>query len=83
MRLWKAKGCEHCNHTGYHGRAAIFEVLAVDEDIQKLIRTGVNAGAIAAAAKQGGMTTMIVDGLAKCESGLTTVAEVSRVALEL
>jgi general secretion pathway protein E len=83
MRLWRAKGCDRCNQTGYHGRAAIFELLAVDEDIQKLIRPGVNSGAIATAAKQAGMTTMIADGLAKCESGVTTVAEVSRVALEM
>jgi general secretion pathway protein E len=83
MRLWKAVGCDRCNHTGYHGRAAIFELLAVDEEIQKLIKPGVGAGVIAVAAKRGGMTSMIVDGLAKCESGVTTVSEVSRVALEL
>ena len=83
MRLWRAKGCDRCNHTGYHGRAAIFELLALDEEIQKLIRPGVNAGVIAAAAKQGGMTSMIADGLTKCETGVTTVAEVGRVALEM
>ncbi|MFL5258808.1 MAG: GspE/PulE family protein, partial [Hyphomicrobiales bacterium] len=83
MRLWKAVGCDRCNQTGYHGRAAIFELLAVDEEIQKLIKPGVGAGVIAAAAKRGGMVSMITDGLAKCESGVTTVSEVSRVALEL
>jgi general secretion pathway protein E len=83
MRLWRAKGCERCSHTGYHGRLAIFEVLGVDEEVQKLIRPGVSAVALLAAAKQGGMTTMISDGLAKCEAGITTIGEVSRVALEM
>jgi general secretion pathway protein E len=83
MRLWNPKGCERCSHTGYHGRVAIFEVLGVDEGIQKLIKPGVNAGIIAAEAKRGGMTTMIADGLAKCETGITTVAEVGRVALDM
>ena len=83
MRLWKAVGCDRCGRTGYHGRAAIFEILTVDENIQKLIRPDVNASIISTAAKQHGMTTMIADGLVKCEAGITTVAEVNRVALDI
>ena len=81
-RLWKATGCEHCGGTGYHGRAAIFELLVVDENIRKLIRPDASAGTIAGAAAEGGMATMADDGFAKCLAGTTTIEEVARVAAE-
>jgi general secretion pathway protein E len=81
-KLWKAIGCEHCAGTGYLGRAAIFELLIVDEAVRKLIRPDVNAGTIDAAARDGGMTTMVTDGFAKCCEGVTTVEELGRVVSE-
>lgn len=78
---WRAVGCDRCGGSGYHGRIAIFDILAVDESIRSLIKPDVNAGTIAAAARQSGMTTMMMDGLAKCRDGLTTVEEIGRVAL--
>jgi general secretion pathway protein E len=79
-RLWKAVGCSHCGDSGYHGRLAIFEVMAVDDTIRALIRPAVTAGEIATAARAVG-GSMIGDGLAKCGEGLTTLEEVCRVAL--
>ncbi len=80
--LWKAVGCEHCNGSGYLGRAAIFELLVVDEAVRRCIRPEVNAGEIDAAARASGMKTMIVDGFAKCCDGVTTVEELARVVSE-
>jgi general secretion pathway protein E len=82
LRLWKAVGCDHCNGTGFLGRAAIFELLVVDEEIRKLIRPDVSSNAIAAAARKAGMTSMTSDGFAKCCDGLTTVEELGRVVTE-
>ncbi|MGQ0486246.1 MAG: GspE/PulE family protein [Hyphomicrobiales bacterium] len=82
MKLWKAVGCDHCGGTGYHGRAAIFEILVVDEAMRRLIRPDVDADVIAKAAKSAGMIPLIADGLAKCRQGLTTIEELTRVALE-
>jgi general secretion pathway protein E len=82
MKLWKAVGCDHCGGTGYHGRAAIFEILVVDEAMRRLIRPDVNADVIAKAAKSAGMIPLIADGLAKCRQGLSTIEELARVALE-
>jgi general secretion pathway protein E len=80
-KLWKAVGCNHCGGTGYHGRIAIFEILAIDDGIRGLIAPTVTTGEIAAAVKTAGGGSMINDGLAKCGQGLTTLEEVGRVAL--
>ncbi len=80
-KLWKAKGCNHCSGSGYHGRIAIFEVLVIDDTIRRLIVPTVAAGDIAAIAKTVGSGSMISDGLSKCGQGLTTLEEVARVAL--
>jgi general secretion pathway protein E len=82
LHLWKAVGCDHCGGTGYLGRAAIFELLIVDEALRKLIRPDINADIIADAAKAAGMTTMVTDGFSKCCEGITTVEELGRVVSE-
>ena len=81
-RLWKAAGCDQCGGTGFLGRAAIFEMLVIDDEIRKLIRPEVSADMIADAARTAGMTTMMTDGFAKCCEGITTVEELGRVASE-
>ena len=80
--LWKPVGCETCGGTGYQGRIAIFELLIVDEELRKLIKPGVNADIVAAAARAAGMISMAADGFEKCKEGLTTMEEVARVAIE-
>ena len=82
VRLWKAVGCSYCGGSGYSGRAAIFELLSVDDAIRKLIKPDVSAGVIVQAARRAGMTSMMADGFRKCREGLTTVEELGRVASE-
>jgi type IV pilus assembly protein PilB len=81
-RLWKAHddGCEHCNHSGYHGRIGIFEVLDPEQpEIQKAITGNKSSQLIHKAAIGSGMVSMQLDGLIKALRGLTTVDEVVRV----
>jgi type IV pilus assembly protein PilB len=78
-RLFKGKGCDRCNHTGYLGRLGIFEVLEVDDTVRELIMRGANANEIAKKAVENGMTTMFQDGMQKALGGLTTIEEVIRV----
>lgn len=82
LTLWRAGGCTYCGGTGYSGRAAIFELLVVDEDLRRMIKPDVSAEVIAQSARRSGMTTMMADGLRKCCEGLTTVEEVGRVTSE-
>ena len=82
VRLWRADGCSYCGGSGYSGRAAIFELLSIDDTIRRLIKPGVSAEVIVDAARRAGMAGMMSDGLAKCIDGITTVEELARVTSE-
>ena len=82
LRLWRAVGCSYCGGSGYSGRAAIFEIISIDEDMRRLIKPDVSAEVIAQAARRAGMSGMMADGLRKCREGVTTVEELGRVASE-
>jgi len=79
-RLYAPGGCERCNHTGYRGRRAIFEVLEITEGVRRLVLAGADDAAIERAAQADGMTTMVEDGRARCLEGVTSLDEVFRVA---
>jgi type II secretion system protein E len=78
----RGQGCEDCKFTGYRGRAGIFELLALDEDIRTMVVNHATAGEIAEAAIKRGMKTMLRDGMEKVELGMTTIEEVTRVTRE-
>ncbi|MCJ7483170.1 MAG: type II secretion system ATPase GspE [Thermodesulfovibrionales bacterium] len=80
--LYHGKGCEQCASTGYYGRAGIFELLVVDEEIRKLILKSADANQIRNTAKQYGMRTLLEDGAEKIKAGVTTLSEILRVTQE-
>jgi general secretion pathway protein E len=75
----EAAGCERCGGTGYRGRNGVFEILEMTDEVRKLIGPQTDSHTIDTAAMAGGMTTMLVDAVAKCRAGMTTVPEVFRV----
>jgi len=77
--IYEPAGCESCGGAGYRGRLGIFEVLELTPEIRPLIQGATDAAVIDRAAIQTGMTTMLDDGVAKCRSGATSVAEILRV----
>jgi general secretion pathway protein E len=81
--LYKGKGCEKCTFTGFYGRTGVFELLAVDDEIRKLILRNTDANELRAAARRGGMRTLLEDGISKVMSGVTTMIEVLRVTQEV
>ena len=83
MTLYKAKpgGCPFCNGTGFRGRVGLYEVLSVDEDIEKLVVTMATAHTIGMAARENGMRTLRQDGWVKVKRGVTSVEEVLRVVM--
>lgn len=81
--IYRAKGCDYCNMTGYKGRCGIFEILQVNEDIRKLISQGASTEAIREQAKKQGMQTLWESGIIKVEKGITSVEEVGRVTLTI
>ncbi|MEJ3404476.1 ATPase, T2SS/T4P/T4SS family [Rathayibacter sp. YIM 133350] len=73
------KGCSSCSNTGYRGRLALHEVMAVGEEIERLAVSRAASSDIARAAKNGGMRTLRQDGWLKIQQGLTSVEEIMRV----
>lgn len=78
--LYKGRGCDKCEHVGYLGRVAIFEVLPVSSNVAKLIMQRSDAATIEKQAVTEGMLLMKQDGYIKVLEGTTTVEEVLRVA---
>ena len=76
--VYRAVGCERCNHKGYRGRMAIFEILVVNESIRKLTTRGIDSKTIQEEAVRGGMITLRQDGVSKVLAGITTIAEILR-----
>ena len=78
FRLYRGVGCKLCNQTGYEGRAGIFEVMEISEEIRRLIMRQANSNEIRIQAIKEGMVPMLEDGLVKAINGLTTIEEVLR-----
>lgn len=77
--LYKGRGCNVCNNTGYKGRLGIYEVLEITNSIKNLIMRNATSREIEDMAKQEGMTTMVEDGMFKALSGQTSLEEIIRV----
>jgi len=76
--IYKGRGCEKCNNTGYKGRVGLIEVMQIDDDIRDLILAGGTAIDIKKKAIENGMITLRRSGLIKIKEGMTTVEEVVR-----
>ena len=81
VRPFGPVGCEHCNE-GYRGRAGLFQVMPVSEDMARLIMEGRDALALAEQARAEGITDLRRAGLDKVAAGITSLEEVERVTRE-
>jgi general secretion pathway protein E len=78
----KAQGCAACGQTGYRGRTGIYELLAVDADLRRMIHDAASEDAIRAHALAHGMTSLRQDGARWVADGTTNLEEVLRVTRE-
>ncbi len=77
--LYRPVGCEHCAGTGYKGRTVIYEFLAIDDSIRRMVLDHADGTTIQAAAIANGMVSMREDGYMKAARGITALEEVLRV----
>jgi len=80
--IYRGKGCNQCNDTGFWGRLAVYEVLLVTEPVKRLIMKRGTASEIKRAAVAQGMKTLKQDGWRKVLEGLTTPGEILEIAQE-
>ncbi|MBN1191105.1 MAG: type II/IV secretion system protein [Dehalococcoidales bacterium] len=76
--MFKGKGCNMCAETGFRGRVALIEMMAMGENIRRLVLAGASSDEIKNAALKEGMVTMQRDGMIKASQGITTINEVLR-----
>ena len=76
--VYKGRGCDKCNSTGYKGRVALIEVMVIDDTIRDLILSGGTAIDIKKRAAETGMISLRRSGLIKIKDGTTTIEEVVR-----
>jgi type IV pilus assembly protein PilB len=82
-RLYRAnpEGCPHCNFSGFNGRLGICEVLNTSDHLKKAIASNEGTAELRKLAVKEGMVPLALDGLIKALRGLTTLEEVSPLAL--
>jgi len=78
ITLYRRRGCPHCSQ-GYKGRTGVYQLLVMNDELQRLAGARASHGELAAAAERAGMRSLWQDGLAKAAQGITTIDELSRV----
>ena len=82
VEVFHGRGCDVCNGSVYKGRAGIFELMELNEELRELIMAGADASRLTDAARRNGMRQLREDGWMKVKQGVTTAEEVTRVTQE-
>jgi type IV pilus assembly protein PilB len=80
LEAYEPVGCARCGGSGYKGRIGLYEVMWVSDTIRSLAVAREPAETIMHAAVHEGMMRLREDGLEKVRRGLTSIAEIARVA---
>jgi type II secretory ATPase GspE/PulE/Tfp pilus assembly ATPase PilB-like protein len=80
--LYKEKGCEMCNGTGFKGRVPLHELLRATEDMKSMIQSQTKLAGLRELAVKEGMMTLVQDGIQKTLQGITTYRQVRAVAIK-
>lgn len=81
LRLFRGKGCEKCNGTGYRGRMAIHELLVATDRLKEAIQRRARVEEVRNLAMEEGMTSLLQDGISKVFKGFTDFRQVRSVCI--
>ncbi len=82
FKLFRGKGCDACNKSGFKGRIALHELLVGTDRMKRLIQAKAKTEEMLQVAIEEGMTTLVQDGIQKVLQGHTTYKEVKAVAIK-
>jgi type II secretory ATPase GspE/PulE/Tfp pilus assembly ATPase PilB-like protein len=82
LKLYKAKGCDKCNNTGYKGRTGLVELLDGTDKMKGLIQEKATMENLRKQAVADGMTTLMQDGIRKVLLGITDLQQVRKVCIK-
>jgi type IV pilus assembly protein PilB len=77
----KGAGCDACKHMGYKGRAGIFEIFLIDDEVRGMVNQKASTVELRKRAREMGMRTLREDGIRKVLVGMTTAEEVIAVSM--
>jgi len=80
IELKGPSGCHRCNNTGYRGRLGVFELLVINDDMADALRREDSAAIVQAARRSKGYRPLVIGALEQAAAGVTSLAEVMRVA---
>ena len=75
-KFFRGKGCNHCQHTGYRGRVAAFELMIMNATLREMTFKSEPSQNLRRQARLFGMKTLVEDALGKALQGKTTLLEV-------
>ena len=78
IKLAKGKGCESCYDSGFKGRLGIYELVELNQDLQKLILTNPSGEQLRDFIARQNIPTIVSEGIEKVTEGITTLEEVKR-----
>ena len=78
IKIYKAVGCDKCTG-GYKGRVGIYQVMAISEEMGRLIMSGANSIDLADQARKEGIDDLRRSALKKVMQGLLSLEEANRV----
>lgn len=81
--MYRGRGCNYCSGTGYYGRIAIHEIMAVTREIKSLINDGGTTSQLRAEAKKNGMRDLAEEAIDIAKQGTTTIEEAMKIAFSL
>jgi type II secretory ATPase GspE/PulE/Tfp pilus assembly ATPase PilB-like protein len=80
--LYRGRGCEACNRTGFKGRVPLHEFLRGSEEMKRLIQSRAGTADMLSLAMKEAMSTLVQDGIRKVLGGETTYRQVRAVAMK-
>ena len=80
-KFYQGSGCEHCHHTGFSGRLAVYELMVINEALRELIAPGMSVDDLRHRAVKHGMTPLPINGIAQARLKNTSIAEVYRACM--
>jgi type II secretory ATPase GspE/PulE/Tfp pilus assembly ATPase PilB-like protein len=82
LTLYRPKGCDICDKSGYKGRVGIHELLVGSDEVKRLIQKHATVEEMRDMAMEQGMTTLLQDGILKAIQGITDFKQVRRVCIK-
>jgi type II secretory ATPase GspE/PulE/Tfp pilus assembly ATPase PilB-like protein len=76
FQVWRARGCDTCNGTGYKGRVGLHELLIADDRLKQAILRKCSVDELRQLAREQGMKTLAQDGVVKALNGITDLKQV-------